>query len=352
LLYGTYSEAPEFSFILNDNVRHRISGSGLLKDNDTVWRFKDERSTKEALDSYFEELKSLGWKLNGREDDYLKMKKGSERIHIYPQQRHNALSGNLITDVSQKPASESLMVAHYQSFWTKERVQEVMDKLLDSGVGVKILLIFKEYFQTPQQYERLRAFIENSPTPMLEGYLVLCRFWIEHGEPEKGRETLMLARAMQYAEKDSDFKAQEIKNLAVMLGDESLAEVPVGEETFHETGFINVDDIDKMMIVERALGEPVLFYKVLGDGEFQTLALRIMPSREPLSSVSYRLLMVERRKGSSSSSEKDGTIERGSSGWNASYDIHSLTDRDKSVHLKIEGLKNERFRFVFTTGQI
>ncbi len=350
VLYGTYRERPEFSFIMNSNVKSLISGSRLLKDNDTIWQFTDDCYTAKGLESYFDELKSLGWTLNGRDNDYLKMRKGSEWIHIYRLQR-NAGAGQIISDVSQKPASETLMVAHYESCWTKERMQKVVDKLLDMGIGVKTLLIFKEYFQTTGQYERLRALIEQSPAPLLDGYLVLARFWINRGELEKGRDALMLARAMQYAEKDNNSRAQEIKNLAGMLGDENLAQVPVSEEAFSETGFTNVDEIDRVMIVERGLGEPVLFYRFLGDRELQTLALRAVPSREPLPSESYRLLTVENRKGNSSFSERDGTIEQGSS-WIANYNLHSLTDREKTVHLKIESLKDERFRFVFTTKPI
>jgi len=351
VLYGTYRQAPEFSFIMNDNVRHQISGSRLLKDNDTVWQFTDERRTEDALESYFDELKSLGWTLNGRDNEYLKMLKGSERIHIYRQQRRNAKAGQIISGVSSKPVSEALMVAHYESFWTEERMQKVIDKLLDIGVGIKTMLIFKEYFKTPEQCERLRAFIEQSSIPLLDGYLVLTRFWIDRGELEKGRETLMLARAIQYAENGNNVQAEEIKNLAEMLGDESLAEVPLSEETFREVGFVNVNEIDKEMIVERGLDEPVLFYRVPEDGELQTLALRVMPSREPLPSASYRLLILEKRKGNSSTSEKDGTIVPNSS-WTAEYNLDSLMDKNKTVHLKIESLKDERFRFVFTTRRI
>lgn len=350
VLYGTYSERPGFSFIKDSDVKHLISGSRLLKDNDTIWQFTDDCYTTKALESYFDELKSLGWTLNGRDNDYLKMRKGSEWIHIYRLQR-NAGAGQIISDVPHKPASEALMVAHYESCWTKDRMQTVIDELLDMGVGVKTLLIFKEYFQTQEQYERLRALIEQSPAPMLDGYLVLARFWINRGELEKGRDALMLARVMQYTEKDNNSRTREIKDLAGMLGDENLAQVPVSEEAFSETGFINVDEIDRVKIMERGLGEPVLFYRFLADGELQTLTLRAVPSREPLPTAPYRLLTVENRNGNSSFSEREGTIEPGSS-WIANYNLHSLTDRDRTVHLKIESLKGEKFRFVFTTRPI
>jgi len=348
MLYGTYHEAPEFSFIVNDNIRCRISCSSLLKDNDTTWQFADERQTDEALKNYYDRLKSVGWTVEGRDDNYLIMRNGSERIHLYRQRRSYVGTGQNVSGVSKKPIFKAPMVARYESCWDRERIRKVIDNLLDIDVGIKILLVFKEHFQTPEQCERLCSFIEQSSAHMLDGYLVLTEFWINRGEPEKGRETLMLARAVQYAEKGDNVKAQEVENLAEKLGDESLAEVAVTEETFREIGFINVEEIDGRMTAERELDEPLLFYKFLEDGELQTLTLRVINSREPLPSTSYRLLTVEKRKGISSSSEKEGTL--GPNGiWIAESYLQSLTDEGKSLHLKIESLEDKKFLFTVTT---
>jgi len=352
VLYGTYHESPEFSFIADNNVQRQISGNRLLKDNITVWQFSDGHQTEEALASYYDELKSLGWTADDRDNDYLKMHNGTDRIYIYRQRRREVEAGRIVSGHSEKqPISEAPMIARYESCWTEERIQKVMDELLDSSVGGNTLLIFKEYFRTPRQRERLCSIIKESSTPLLDGYLVLAGFWIDRGELEKGREALMLARAMQYAEKGNNVKAQEIENLVEKLGDESLAEVTISEEIFCKTGFVNANEIDELTIVERELDEPVLFYRLLDDGELQTLALRIIRSREPLPSTTYRLLTVEKREGSSSSSEKDGTLDL-NGGWVAECYLHSLTDEDKSMHLKVESLDDERFRFVVTTESI
>ena len=161
----------------------------------------------------------------------------------------------------------------------------------------------------------------------------------------------MLARAMQYAEKGSNVRTQEIENLAEKLGDESLIEVAVSEEVFRKTGFLNANEIENLMIVERGLDEPLLFYRLLEDGELQTVTLRIIHSRESLALLSHRLLMVEKRKGSSSSSEKEGTLKQDGS-WVAESYLLGLTDENKSMHLRIESFDDEKFRFIVTTESI
>ena len=351
MLYGTYHVAPEFSFIRNENVLRQISGSGLLRDNDTIWQFTDERRTEEALTSYSDELKSHGWTEDDRDKDYLKMRNDEEYIYICRQRRRKGTSGRIVSGNSKKPKSEAPMIARYESCWTKERMQEVMDKLLKSNVDVDTLLVFHEYFRNPEQRECLLSLFEQSPVPSLDGYIVLARFLADRGELEKGRESLMLARAMQYAEKGNNVRIQDIENLAEKLGDGSIAEVAVTEETFRKTGFLNANEIDELTIVERGLDEPLLFYRLLEDGELQTVALRIIRSREPLPLMPYHLLMVEKRQGSSSSSEKEGNAEPNGD-WNAESYLYSLTDEGKSMHLKIESLKDEKFRFVITTELI
>jgi len=240
------------------------------------------------------------------------------------------------------------MIAHYQSRWTEERTREVMDWLLDSNdVDLKTLLIFEKNFRTPQQRERLCSLIEQSPVPTLDGYLVLARFRADHNEREKGCEMLMLARAMQYAEKGNNVKAQEIENLAKKLGDESLTEAPISDEIFRKTGFINAEEIDGQISVKRNLDEPLLFYRHLDDGELHTITLRVIRSQEPLPMRSYRLLTVEKRKGSSSSVEEDGKMEPNGT-WIAKFYLQSFANEGKSIHLKIVSLVDERFCFIVT----
>jgi hypothetical protein len=350
-LYGTYETPPSFSFITDDNIRHQISGYGLLRDNDTIWQFSEGRRTEEALAAYYDELKSLGWTEDDRDTNFLKMRKGRECIYVSRQQRRDMDGGFVVSVDLKKPTSETPMIARYESCWTEEQMRQVMDQLLDSNVGIETLLVFHQYFRTDSQRERLLDLMGKSPTHSLDGYLVQANCLADLGQTEKGREALMHARAMQYAEKGNNVRMKEIENLARKLGDESLAEVTVSEKELRQTGFLNAEDVHELMIVERGLNEPLLFYRNLEDGELQTVALWVVRSREPLSPMPYRLLTVEKLQGSSSSSEKDGNLEPNGS-WGTETYLYSLTNEGISMHLKIESFCKERFRFVITTEMI
>ena len=352
MLYGVYQESPEFSFINNNNVYRQISGSALLTNNDTIWQFTDERPTEKALEAYHDELNSLGWTVSDRDNEYLKMQNGNDRICIYRQRNRDIEAGLIVSGENEGSVYESAMIAHYKSCWTEERMQEVMDQFLNAGnIEINTLLIFEKYFRTSEQRERLCSLIEQSPVPSLDGYLVFTRFLANNNQPEKAREMLMFARAMQYAEKGNNVKAHEIENLAEKLGDESLTEVVISDKIFCKAGFINTREIEEQIIVERGLDEPLLFYRRLDDGDLHTLTLRVIRSQEPLPVKPYHLLTIEKRKGSSSSVEEDGRIGPNDN-WIAEYHLHNLTDKDKSIYLKIEDLVDERFRFIITTESI
>jgi hypothetical protein len=348
MLYGVYKQSPELSFVNNDNISQQISGSGLLIDNHTIWQFTEQRQNEEALKDYGDELNSLGWTGNGREQEYLKMRNGHELIYISRLQKRDNRPDMIVSGDIEKSESNAPMIAHYQSRWDEARVGEVMDRLLDSNdVGVKTLLIFEKYFRTKEQRERLCSLIEHSDVPSLEGYLVLARFLEDDDQQVESREMLMLARAMQYAEKGSNVRSQEIENLAHRLGDESLTDSPISDEIFRKAGFINAEKVREQITEERGLDEPLLFYRHLNDGELHTLALRVIRSHEPSQVGDYRLLTVEKRKGNSSSVQEDGRIETNDR-WIAEINLDSFANDDKSIQVNIESLADERFRFIIT----
>ncbi len=176
MLHGIYHEPPELSFLKADKVQQLISGSGLLKNNHTVWRFADERQIDKALMAYRDELKTLGW---GQEDlgkEYLRMQKGNEHIYIFRQRRRDSKAGTIFWSEPEKMASEASLIADYESEFTDDQMQKAMDALLDSDVEMKTLLIFEKYFRTPKQLERLQSIIEENPVNTLDESLMLTRY--------------------------------------------------------------------------------------------------------------------------------------------------------------------------------
>ena len=347
ILNGTYHEPPELSFLKGDKVEQLISGNGLLKNNHTIWRFAENRQTDTALAAYRDELNTLGWGQEDLGNEYLRMQKGNEHIYIFRHRQRDSKAGAFFWRESGRTASEISLIADYESYLTGDQMQKAMDALLDCDVEIKTILIFEKHFSTPQQFERLGAIIEQSPVRTLDGCLMLARYWADHGEMERGRDLLLHARAMQRAEKGHNVRAEEIKNLAKKLGDESLTEVPVTEEIFRKMGFINIEQITEPMEIERSINEPVLLYQRFDDGELKTFALRVIRSQEPSYSVPYQLLTVESQKGSSSSSENGGRVKPDGA-WVVESSINVLTSESKSIQLKINCLDNERFLFVIT----
>ena len=347
MLYGDYHEPPELSFLKADKVRLLISGKKLLKNNHTAWRFVSRHETNEALTACRDELKILGWGQEDLGEDYLRMRKENEHIYIFRHRRRISEAGTVFWSESEKITSEATLIADYESDFTDDQMQKAMDALLDSDVEIKTLLVFEKYFRTPKQLEHLRSIIEQSPVHTLDGYLMLARYWADRDETDKGRESLLRARAMQRTEKDHNVRADEIKNLAEKLGDESLAEVPIAEEIFRQMGFINPEQLMEPVEIEKPINEPILFYRCLGDGELQTFALRIVRSQESSYLVPYYLLTVESRKGSSSSSENGGKVKPGGI-WVADTSINALTAESKSIQLQVKSLGNEHFLFAIT----
>ena len=347
ILCGTYREPPAFAFLSDHSAQRLISGSGLFKNNHTVWRFAQKRATSEALTACGDELKTLGWGSEDLGNDSLSMQKADEHIHIFRERRRDASAETVDTAAPDKPSSNVSMFACYESDFTPDQMQQAMDALLESKAEIETLLAFERYLRTPEQSERLRAILEASPVCTLDGSLVLGRYWAQRGDTDKGRQWLMRARAMQRAEKGRDARSQEIRSLAVKLGDESLAEVTVSEQTLRDVGFVNTERLTEPLKVERALGEPVLLYRRLDGGRLHTFALRVVRSFEVPLLAPYGLLVVEKREGPSSSSQTAGRV-RPDGVWAAEASVQGLAGQNESTQLTVESVGDERFLFLIT----
>jgi hypothetical protein len=166
-LFGNYTEPPEFSFLKKENSVQLFSGNGLLKDNCTIWVLKDKRETSEALNEYSEAMKNAGWEEEKRGDDYLCMHKNNERMHIFRQSHKYLFAEPILKDDS----PHTSMIAHYESIFSDERLEKVIDELVKSKVDTNTLLIFEKYFKTPQQKKLICSLIEKVSTSTLNGHI-------------------------------------------------------------------------------------------------------------------------------------------------------------------------------------
>jgi hypothetical protein len=346
-LYGTYREPPAFSFLADHGAEQLVSGHGLLKNNHTVWRFAEKGTADEALTAYRDELKASGWDCQEQNKDYLWMRRQNEHVSIFQEHRRDAGAGALDggrANPSAAGASGALMIAQYTSDFTDEQIQQAMDALLAGETDVRTLLAFERYF-TPDQLERLRTIVEAAPAYTLDGSLMLGRYWAARGQMDKGRQCLMRARALLFAEKETDLKSQEIRSLAKKLADESLADAPMSEETLRDVGFVNAGQLTEPLKAEKGPDELVLLYRRLGSGQFHAFALRVTRSRDASSSAPYVLLVTESREGRSISSETAGSYRPGDV-WAAEFTLHSPAAEGKSTKLTVKSVGIQRFLFV------
>lgn len=343
-LHGTYWEPPDFSFLRDNKAERLISASGLFEDNHTIWRFAEQRRTDEALAAYRDQLQTAGWISGALAKDHLKMQKENECIYIFRDRRQDPAAAAVESGEPGKPSS-SVMITHYQSYFTGDRIQKAMDALLESETQTRTLLAFERCFRTPEQAERLRAAIEASPLCTLDGFLALGRYWADRGQTDKARESLMRARAMQRAEKARDAKSRVIRALAKRLGDQSLVATPVSERVFCDVGFVNAGQLAGPLELERALDEPVLLYRRLDDGRLRTVALRVVHSRDVSSPAPYGLLAVDRREGRSNESETAGTTGPQGS-WVAQFLLQGAAGESESMRATVKSVGDERFLFV------
>ncbi len=347
MLYGTYHEPPAFSFLTDHATEQLVSGSGLLKNNHTVWHFAENKTADEALTAYRDELKALGWDCEEQSKDYLWMRRRNEHVSIFQEHHRDAAAGALDGDWPNAfPAGSSgvSMIAQYTSDFTDEQIRQAMEALLAGETDVRTLLAFERYF-TPEQLERLRAVVEAVPAYSLDGSLMLGRYWADRGQMDKGRQCLMRARALLYAEKEPDLKSQEIRSLAKKLADESLAEAPMSEETLRDVGFVDAGQLTEPLKAEKGPDEPVLLYQRLGSGQFHTFALRVTRSRDASSSAPYVLLAVESREGRSSSIEAAGA-DGPDGAWAAEFTLQNQAGESKPMKLTVESVGDQRFLFV------
>jgi len=346
-LNGTYHEPPELPFLSVASVEQLISGNGLLENNHTVWRFAEDRDADEALRAYRDQSKSLGWVEEKLEKDSLRMRKGDEHIYVYSPRLRDPQTTAMVWSKIGASLGGTPMVVHYESYLSDGQMAKAMDTLLESGVEFETLLVFEKYLRTPEQRERLRGIIEQSPIRTLSGFLVLARFWADNGRKEKGRDALLHALALERSEKAQNARSLEIKRLARKLGDEGMIEAPLAENVLLDVGFTNAEKLSEPLVVEKGLNEPVLFYRRVDSGGFQTLALRVIRSREPSSAAPYQLLTIAKRRGSSTVNETDGSLRPGGA-WVSESSLQDFSAENKSAQCKIKCLGNERFAFTIT----
>jgi len=260
--YGAYHSAPKLAFLPGDSVECVQSNCGLMKHNHTVWRFVDDRDTSVALRAIKSQLERDGWKdrtseISANGPSLVRMEKGTERIQVFRQQRHETGRAEIRTTSGQPPAQMPVVV-QYEDLYSDQETEKALSDLLESGAPTDTLIAFENLYRSGRLRDRFSEAIENRKATSAEGNLVLAELYESRGEKEKARQALLRAAVLLKLQEDQGDIKRRIEDLAKKLGDEKMTQSPVSEETFRGLGFTEVTTAPATIESEVALDEPVL----------------------------------------------------------------------------------------------
>jgi hypothetical protein len=327
-LYGKYHRPPQLEIIEQKEPEILFSGFGFMVNNQTVWRFNDDRKTEDILRECYEQLTAVGWKGYGRfdpESQYLKLDKGDAGLQIYRlKSRH---SRTLVQNDTKPP-----MIVHYKSGFTHDQSIRAVEKIVSEEPDYQSLRFFQYLFNETNQRERWCELIEKFPPTSTEQYLFLAERY-QKKDPGKAKTNLIYARAMEYAEDNSRSNEQRIKKLAEKLGDKSLAEIPVSAEILTQLGFIDIATMTTPVEFKQPIGRPLSFFNY-ENGELKTLTFRY----DRQSDGAFSETIISRKPGTYSTSR--GILPGGGSdGLGSHFDRIVDGNNNFEMKLRFEGSK-------------
>ena len=318
--YGDYRPADDLAFL--DEARAQRLGSfrGLLRHNETAWRFSDPRDASVVLGEIRQKLEAKGWKqVSGQDANngfaFLWLEKDSRLIHAFRRQSNGIAPRAVI----QQPNGAAYGV-HYLGRYSPQEREAALVQLIDAGASVETLLAFGSLCNSDTLRARLHAALEKHQPTSARACLHLASHYRERRkDDEKARQCLQRAVILsRIAEEGPSDLYCQIRELATSLGDEKLADSPLTEALMRDLGIV---ELEADVPVERTirLGDVVLLACRTSQGERCTLCLKVVEATTPNAQGPYELIGII-------ASEHGRTCGRGSSAnqsgrWSAVYNV-------------------------------
>lgn len=304
VFYGKHIPPPDFEYFKGKKNEIVFSGSGLMVNNHCIWFCEDPRPTIEVLREIQQQLKDAGWKITDYmpetkySNPYIRHSKGPEEIYVFRMKQVNLETGREVND---KPGDNDTIpnmpiVFHYKNRFDNDQVDTIRKHLLSSDADVETLIMFSGLFNGKKNSNALAAELEKKKGLNFNANLYLAQHYQHRNETEKAKNALLFARALAYTVRDHSPRQSDIKQLAKKLGDEKLAEQPIGVEIFQQIGLIDANSLDQPYEIEKKLGEAVSFYYEKKDNTIKTVTFRVTNDE----SGNYSVEHIEKEKGMSS----------------------------------------------------
>lgn len=325
VFYGTYRPAGPFPFLSGEDVRCLLSVTDLFKHNHTVWRFEDEREPAAVLTAIQEQMTSEGWKDMGSDVDsqyapFLHLRKATKRLVVAPPQ-HPRVTPQLHAapgaENSALPPKSRAFLAQYEDLFTDEEYERALTASLDQEAPTDTLLAFAQMYHSALR-DRLYSLLEQRPITSPNGYRQLAEHYHSRKQPERARKALLRARALLMTRGDYANLDSQIKNLAKRMGEEALADSPVGREVFVELGFTEAAKGEEPSTYEVGLDEEARLFQESPDGKIRTVMVAVRRNLDSASKTPYELTYVAAEHGSRCWGSSGGSVSADGK-WSGSH---------------------------------
>jgi hypothetical protein len=282
--YPSYKQPPHLPLPADADAELVTSYHGLMKANESLWRWETNRSLPDVLTGLERRFKETGWKTSSIETapdslPHLRMLRQEDIVMVYPE-RHDKRSNRAIV-VAQEPTAERakeesihrVVFAYFADRMNREERATAVGELLGSGCSIETLLVFESMMDRPAR-DRLAQRIEADPPASPKAWLLLARWYAGAKQPEKAKRALHRAYLLLHTVADAGDIERQAKELAKKLGVKLPRKVVPEPGELESLGFTKLAS-GTALERELGLGQGALFY-TQADGRLTTFLLRIV----------------------------------------------------------------------------
>jgi hypothetical protein len=282
--YPRYTQPPKLPLPAAARPRLITSYHGLMKANESLWRWQTTRPLPDVLKGLEEQFKKTGWKTSALRTapnslPHLRMLRDEDLVVIYPQRKER--SGGLAASEESRPAAggraqggtRRVMFAYFADRMSRDERTEALSALLDDGPPIDQLLMFESMMERSLR-ERFFSRVESASPASAQAWLRLAHWHDGAKRPDRARQALARCQLLLQTVADDDSSKKRADRLAEKLGQ------PTSEQIVPEPG-----DLESLGFVKLATGVAIerevdvdqgVFFYAQVDDRLTTLLVRVV----------------------------------------------------------------------------
>ncbi|MHB8972997.1 MAG: hypothetical protein ACYC3X_14730 [Pirellulaceae bacterium] len=190
------------------------SWHGLLNHNDALWRISTERAPADLIAELQTRLQESGWERGDVSGDaaspFLRIRQKDIVLEVYPAAADNSPQND--------GQSRRSVYVHYRDRMTQSELETAIERAIERGDPVEVLLPFERHWSTAQQQkvlEKLRA----SPPRTPSAALTLANLYHRLGQDAESKQELLHAQILLRTVDNPGEVESQLRTLAKELGD-------------------------------------------------------------------------------------------------------------------------------------